>query len=141
MREKIYSCSRFYVLTLAILGGGQLIAACDGVAMDGAAMDEAGMDEGEEVYVEDIENARLSEPDTGFVNGVAEQGVVEESSGTVEPEVWCGGGGPPHHCLGRCCSHNHWTDLGVPNWGQCYQMVNDYCEWRGGNCGACWGSL
>lgn len=65
-----------------------------------------------------------------------------EDEAINDPEaVSCGWGGPPAHCLGRCCSHANWTDLGVPQSGQCTQMVNDYCQWRGGNCGACWGYI
>ncbi|MCP3135841.1 hypothetical protein [Pyxidicoccus xibeiensis] len=67
--------------------------------------------------------------------------VSNEDLGQTEQQVWCGGGGPPYSCLVRCCSHANWTDLGVPEWGQCTQMGNDYCQWRGGNCGSCWGYL
>jgi hypothetical protein len=70
----------------------------------------------------------------------AQPGTTENVTEDAEP-LTCGYGGPPAHCLGLCCSHANWSDLGVPAAGQCTQTVNDYCQARGGNCGNCWGYL
>ena len=80
-------------------------------------------------------------------SGSSEEGdndaAESERVGESEQAFTCGCGGPHAgcRCLGRCGAHDHWTDLGVPEWGQCHQMVDDYCQNRGGNRGACWGWL
>jgi hypothetical protein len=133
----IYLCVRFSIFMLAV-SGGMVVAACDESALDEPALEDVEIPQEAEEAAIGTENAQMEATDS---DAVSEQDVIEESEGDVDPEVWCGGGGPPYHCLGHCCSHSGWTDLGVPNWGQCNQMVNDYCQWRGGNCGACWGYL
>jgi len=71
-----------------------------------------------------------------------EEDASRENVGESTEAIQCGyQGWPGAHCLGHCKSwaDGHWEDLGVP--ASCHQMVNDYCEWRGGNGGECWGWL
>jgi hypothetical protein len=81
------------------------------------------------------------------VNAPTEQGaVVEGSSEDVaesEEALSCGyQGWPGAHCLGKCCQPGStWVDLGNPGSGNCHEMVNAYCHYKGGNCGQCWGWL
>ena len=69
--------------------------------------------------------------------------VESESIGEAEQGLTCGCGGPKPgcSCLGLCCGLNNWRDLGNPGAGHCTEHVNHYCSNKGGNCGACWGSL
>ncbi|MBN8227015.1 hypothetical protein JYK02_05765 [Corallococcus macrosporus] len=84
-------------------------------------------------------------PEDGEMDGqntpAVESPASSENLGQTEQEVSCGWGGPPAHCLVRCCSHADWSDIGVPAAGACTEAGNSYCAARGGNCGSCWGYL
>jgi len=75
-----------------------------------------------------------SADETGAADETADENVAE-----VSQAVSCGWGGPPAHCMGRCCDPYKWYDLGNPGWGNCHETVNAFCANKYGNCGECWG--